>query len=236
MAGITAALICFLEVASRPLGLHYRAGGWLVLRIGLDAGAGVIAHSLAGGYAPPNLPPYLVAALAGAFGSAFIRSQVFTLGSGESAKTIGPGQPFDKVRLFLDVRIARATGRVRIKWLDQECVQGLAHRTIDEILARYLEELSLSGEKRDDDVARLISLARLQESPPCDDATAAVTEVPEGRTASRGDVSGRASSGLVESHDPHELRREVLLEITRKGGYKFLRRMVAEADRSAQQQ
>ncbi len=126
------------------------------------------------------------------------------------------------------MRVARATARVRIQWLDQEGLPGLQHRTVDDIIRRYCEELSLSGEKSDAEVAELVSLTRLQESPPCDDATSAVNEVAEGRAASSGDASGQARFGAVESCHPPE--RRVLIEIMKQGGYKFLREMVAEAD------
>ncbi len=213
-AAATAALLCLLEVVSRPVGLQWKATDWILLRMGLDGAAGAFAHSFANAYVSTGLHPYLIAVLAGVAGNVSIRSHVITLGSGESAKAISLAPPFDAVRLFLDTRIARAAIPAVSSWITDVGMPALRHRSNLEIINRYKEELSLSGQKKDSEVAELLSLVQLQSLPDQREEPAPARD--------------RADVETVASEEAEQLQRKVLVEIIRQGGYSFLRKLAAE--------
>lgn len=112
-----AATLCFVEAATSNLGLAWKAWPWISCRMGLDGAAGYAAYfPVSAAAAGHSFPRVTLVFIAGASGTAGLRSYCLRIGRGRDTRQIGLIAPYEKLRVWTDKNIADAVATAKANW------------------------------------------------------------------------------------------------------------------------
>ena len=133
LAGLVAAALSLFEVVSSRTGFTVKATGWALVRMVIDGLAGSLAYQPVHA-AAKAFPDVVEILLAGAAGTAVLRSYVVTINKGAGEAHVGIISVCDRIKGWTDGKIAGSVTRQTSEWLEKEVEPRLRSRSCEEII------------------------------------------------------------------------------------------------------
>jgi hypothetical protein len=144
-AGLVAAGLSLIEVASSRVGLAPRATHWVLVRLLIDGALGFTAYFPVSAAASTTLPSAIVILLSGAAGTSALRSYCVRVGKGAGARQVGLVATYEKVRAFTDSKISAAVALAKTSWIRQKAEPALRHMSCTEVMNDVCSYLDFHG-------------------------------------------------------------------------------------------